>query len=78
MMRRVSLYDGDGLAARGRRRGGCGWRRRGRRALCALPPPAAVHLLRRDEVRHDDLALLQPVRAARVRRLALNITINNN
>lgn len=56
-LRRVALYDGHVVAAELRRGG-----------ALALPPRAAVaHLLRRDEVRHDDLPLLQPaVRVSRV------------
>ena len=46
VLRRVSLYDGHGVAPELRRR----------RAL-PLPAGAAVHLLRRDEVRHYDLTL---------------------
>lgn len=55
VLRRVALDDGHGVPAELRRRG-----------ALALPARAAVHLLRRDEVRHDDLTLLQSVRVARV------------
>lgn len=49
-MRRMPLYNRDGITPEA-----------GRRGPLALAPGAAVHLLRRDEVRHYDLTLFQPV-----------------
>lgn len=59
VLRRVPLYDGHGVPAELRRGG-----------PLPLAPRAAMHLQRRDEVRLDDLPLLQPVRVARVARAA--------
>lgn len=86
-MRRVPLYDGDGVAALRRVRSVLRRVLRGPvplgaidavgavgpvravgpvGAVGAVAPGAAVHLLRRYEVRHYDLTLLKPMRGARV------------